>query len=113
VKSTTCTSALEDLSGLDVSGSQAQILAVAMGLRELEEQLRRTPFKKLVALSIRALNRQRKIKVSPGLLASDTMLENVAKGVGMPAIYGGRPSNIADGCAAILIASRRGSTPPA
>jgi hypothetical protein len=85
-----------DLSGLDVSGSQAQILAVVMGLRELEEQLHQTPFKKLVALSIRALQKQGKIRISRNLLANDTMLENVAKGVGMPALYGGQPSNLAD-----------------
>jgi hypothetical protein len=87
---------LENLSGLDVSGSQAQILAVVMGLRDLEEQLHRTPFKKLVALSIRALQKQGKVRISRKLLGNDTKLENVAKGVGMPALYGGRPSRIAD-----------------
>jgi hypothetical protein len=85
----------ENLSGLDVSGSQAQILAVVMGLRNLEEQLHRTPFKKLVALSIRALQKQGKVRISRRLLGNDTKLENVAKGVGMPALYGGRASQIA------------------
>jgi hypothetical protein len=89
------TISLENLSGLDVSGSQAQILAVVMGLRDLEEQLHQTPFKKLVALSIRSLQKQGRISASRGLLANDTMLENVAKGVGMPALYGGRASQIA------------------
>lgn len=86
---------LVDLCGLDVSGSQAQILAVVMGLRDLEDQLHHTPFKKLVALSIRALQQRRKIQASRELLENDTWLENVAKGAGMPGLYGGRPSNIA------------------
>src|SRR4030095_12596739 len=88
-------SPLENLSGLDVSGSQAQILAVVMGLRDLEERLHRTPFKKLVALSIRALQKEGKVRISRKLLDDDTKLENVAKGVGMPALYGGRARQIA------------------
>jgi hypothetical protein len=89
-------SPLENLSGLDVSGSQAQILTVVMGLRDLEEQLRRTPFKKLVALSIRALQKEGKIRLSRRMLDNDTVLENIAKGVGMPALYGGSAKGIAD-----------------
>jgi hypothetical protein len=66
-----------------------------MGLRDTEDQLREKPFKKLVALSIRALHRKGKLSVSGELLQNQTWLENTSKDVGMPALYGGRPSNLA------------------
>jgi hypothetical protein len=86
---------LGDFIGLDVSGSQAQILAVVMGLRQVEEQLHEMPFKRLVALSMRALHKRGTLVLPRELTTNDTLLENVAKGAGMPGLYGGRPSNIA------------------
>jgi hypothetical protein len=81
--------------GLDVSGSQAQILAVAMGLRSIEDQLREKPFKEIVAASIAALHREGKLRAPEALLNNPVWLENTAKDVAMPALYGGRPSNLA------------------
>jgi hypothetical protein len=86
---------LRDLAGLDVSGSQAQILAVAMGLRKVEDQLAKTSFKQLVSLSIRALHREGKFRVPREVLENATWLENVAKDAGMPGLYGGKPSTLA------------------
>jgi hypothetical protein len=86
---------LEDLYGLDVSGSQAQILAVVLGLRDVENQLAETPFKKLMAFSIRTLHRTGKVSMPHEVLENAAWLENVGKDTTMPGLYGGRPSKLA------------------
>jgi hypothetical protein len=73
--------------GHDISGSQAQILAVFMGLREVEKQLRETPFKKLVALSARALHKEGRLRLPDEMRDNAALLEETCK-VAMQLLYG-------------------------
>jgi hypothetical protein len=81
------------LIGLDVSGSQAQILAVLMGLRDVEEELRDMPFKRIVAVSAIALHRGRRIKLPDDLVEDRGLLEENAKGA-MKLLYGAAEKSI-------------------
>jgi hypothetical protein len=84
-----------DLVGLDVSGSQAQILAVLMGLRDVEDDLRKMAFKKIVAASALALHRDRKIKLPADLISDHSLLEENAKAA-MKLLYGASEKSLAD-----------------
>jgi hypothetical protein len=87
-------SKLQALTGLDVSGSQAQILAVLMGLRDVEKELRELPFKTLVALSARALHQRGELRLPNALLEDAGLLEANAKS-GMKLLYGASERNLA------------------
>jgi hypothetical protein len=84
----------DNLTGLDVSGSQAQILAVIMGLRDVERDLREAPFKKLVVLSARALQERGELRIPDGM--SNPELEESGK-TSMLRLYGAEYKNIARG----------------
>lgn len=84
----------EWFAGHDISGSQAQILAVFMGLRDVEQQLREIPFKKLVALSARALHEEGKLRLPDEMLANAGLLEETGK-LAMPLLYGATEHNLA------------------
>jgi hypothetical protein len=87
-------SAREWFEGHDISGSQAQILAVFMGLRDIEKQLYEMPFKKLVALSARALHKEGKLRLPDELLDNAGLLEETSK-LAMPLLYGATEHNLA------------------
>jgi hypothetical protein len=89
---------LTDLWGLDVSGSQAQILAVAMGMREVEDQLRDVPFKQLVAQSALALHSSGKIQLPAERVDNAALLEENSKGA-MKLLYGASLRRIASSTA--------------
>jgi hypothetical protein len=89
---------LVDLWGLDVSGSQAQILAVAMGMRDLEDQLREVPFKQLVAQSAHALHSSGRIQLPAELVDNAALLEENSKGA-MKLLYGASLRSIASAAA--------------
>jgi hypothetical protein len=80
--------------GHDISGSQAQILAVFMGLRDVENQLHEMPFKQLVALSARALHKEGKLRLPDEMLDNARLLEEAGK-VAMPLLYGATERNLA------------------
>jgi hypothetical protein len=85
--------ATEWFCGHDVSGSQAQILAVLMGLDDVEKQLRAMPFKKLVATSARALHKDGKLRLPDEMLDNARLLEETAK-IAMPLLYGATEHNL-------------------
>src|SRR5262249_16057483 len=82
------------LVGLDVSGSQAQILSVLMGLRDVENELRDKPFKSLVAAAARGLHEAGTIRLPNALLDDSALLETNAKR-GMKLVYGASENQIA------------------
>jgi hypothetical protein len=86
---------VEALTGDDISGSQAQILAVLMGLPGIETQLRELPFKTLVAGSAKALHRNGMLRLPDELHDNDDLLEENAKG-GMKRLYGASLRSIAE-----------------
>jgi hypothetical protein len=79
--------ATEWFCGHDISGSQAQILAVLMGLDDVEKQLHAVPFKKLVATSARALHEDGKLRLPDEMLDNAGLLEETGK-IAMPLLYG-------------------------
>jgi hypothetical protein len=89
---------LIDLWGLDVSGSQAQILAVAMGMRDAEDGLRNVPFKQLVAQSALALHSTGKIQLPAELIDNAALLEENSKSA-MKLLYGASLRSIVDSAA--------------
>jgi hypothetical protein len=84
----------EWFAGHDISGSQAQILAVFMGLHDIEKQLRETPFKKLVARSARVLHEEGKLRLPDEMLENAGLLEETGK-LAMPLLYGATDRNLA------------------
>jgi hypothetical protein len=94
----------QDLVSVDVSGSQIQILAVFLGLRDLEKKLRTIPYKELAARRAWARHEDHSDQFKlpkPGPRGQydgpeDPLLREAAKKAITAYFYGGAPWKIAD-----------------
>jgi hypothetical protein len=86
---------VQDLVEYDISGSQPQILAVLMGLREVEHGLSKTSFKTLVAKEALKLHEDAGSAFRlPGEMVDQDRLTNAVKDATMTRLYGSKPAQV-------------------
>jgi len=88
----------QELVGVDVSASQLQILAVFLGLKDLEAELKKRPYKEIAAERVWQRHRKRRdpFKLPAGFKdAHDPALQEAVKKATMTYLYGSAPYTIA------------------